>query len=614
MSANLSSGFEKRVWRAAASSALLLVVAGGMAAVGAQTPGAASAAPAAPAAPPAATAAAPPAPAPEQRQAQGLIQANDFEGALKLLEPLVEREPKNARAWRMIGFAALRAKQFDKAIGAYQKSLVLEPAFDAARYNLGVGYALKGDRDRAFATLAEVKATRRVDMSQVEVDDDLEALRSDPRFKSILPAPGDFTDPFVEPVKILREWDGEGSNDQFGWIGRNIGDVDGDHVPDIVTSAPTHSLVAGKQDKAGRIYVYSTKSGKLLWTADGNAGDQLGTGIEGAGDTNADGVPDVIAGAPYASYAKVYSGRDGKLLLTLKGKANESFGLHTSGVGDVDGDGGSELLIGAPGATLTATPTATGAPPAPLPGDTGHAYLYSGKTGKLLIDWKGERDGDQFGATVGGAVTGKKILLIAGAGAGGPANTGRVYVYDAISPKPQFTIDADESGNALGSMFVAVPGDVDGDGVPDVFASDWSNTAKGRSTGRVYVHSGKDGHRLLTLTGETAGEGFGTSNSNAGDVDGDGHADLIVGAWQFAGGAVSGGRAQLFSGKDGSLMKSFTCKTMGDTFGFDAVTMGDVDGDGTDDFLITSGWSAIHGYRSGRMFLLSSGIAKKRAH
>ena len=72
-------------------------------------------------------------------------------------------------------------------------------------------------------------------------------------------------------------------------------------------------------------------------------------------------------------------------------------------------------------------------------------------------------------------------------------------------------IEADETGSALGAMFLSVPGDVDGDGVPDVYASDWSNGAKGPSTGRVYVHSGEDGHRLLTLTGETAGEGFGTS-------------------------------------------------------------------------------------------------------
>jgi tetratricopeptide (TPR) repeat protein len=591
---NRTQNFAKRWSRLRAWSACLWLTAGAVGTAGAQAP----------------PAAAPPAVSPEQQQAQRLLQANDFAGAAQLLAPLVERESGNARAWRMLAAASLRLQQYDRAIAAYERSLALEPSFAAARYNLGVTYALKGDREHAFATLAAVKASRQVDMSQAALDPDLAALRDDPRFASLLPSPADFAEPFVEPVKILREWDGEGANDQFGWIARNIGDVDGDRIADIVTSAPTHSLVAGKGDNAGRIYVYSTKTGRLLWSADGQPGDQLGTGIEGAGDTNGDGIPDVVAGAPYANYARVYSGRDGKVLRTFAGQAQASFGLHTAGVGDVDGDGGSDVFIGAPGAAATA---AGGTPPTPAAGDTGHAYLYSGRSGKLLFDWKGERDGDQFGATVGGAVTGKKTLLLVGAGAAGPASAGKVYVYDALAAKPQFVIEADATGNALGGMFVAVPGDVDGDGVPDVFASDWSNTAKGRSTGRIYVHSGKDGHRLLELTGETAGEGFGTSNSNAGDVDGDGHADLIVGAWQFAGAAVSGGRAQLFSGKDGKLLRSFTCRTVGDTFGFDAVTMGDVDGDGTDDLLITSGWSAVHGFHSGRMFLLSSGVTKKPA-
>jgi hypothetical protein len=202
------------------------------------------------------------------------------------------------------------------------------------------------------------------------------------------------------------------------------------------------------------------------------------------------------------------------------------------------------------------------------------------------------------------------MFLVVGAPAAGASHHGRAYVYDRLSTSPKFTIESDDTGNALGAMFVAIPGDVDGDGVPDVYASDWSNAAKGPSTGRVYVHSGADGHRLLTLTGETAGEGFGTSQSNAGDVDHDGHADFIVGAWQYAGAAVSGGRAYLHSGKDGSLLRTFTCRIIGDAFGFDAVTMGDVDGDGTTDFLITSAYSGIHGYHSGRMFIVSSGIPK----
>jgi len=169
-----------------------------------------------------------------------------------------------------------------------------------------------------------------------------------------------------------------------------------------------------------------------------------------------------------------------------------------------------------------------------------------------------------------------------------------------------------QTGSKLGMMFLSVLGDVDGDGVPDVYASDWSNTAKGQSTGRVYVYSGKSGKPLFALTGETEGEGFGTTQSIAGDVDGDGHADLIVGSWQYAGAAISGGRAYLYSGKDAHLIRTYTCKTPGDTFGFDAVALGDVDRDGTADFLITSGWSSVHGFQSGRVLLISSGVRRSK--
>jgi hypothetical protein len=99
----------------------------------------------------------------------------------------------------------------------------------------------------------------------------------------------------------------------------------------------------------------------------------------------------------------------------------------------------------------------------------------------------------------------------------------------------------------------------------------------------------------------------------AGDVDGDGHADVIVGAWQYSGAAVGAGRAYLYSGFDGHVIRTYTCRTPGDAFGFDAVTMGDVKGDGMSDFLITSGWSGVHGIHSGRVFLISSGV-KRDSH
>ena len=510
-------------------------------------------------------------------------------------QPPVPAHPETARDWRQVGSARRQAKDYDGAIAAFQTALKLEPDAPAAMFALGAVYAAKHDTTQSLAWLTRARATRRVDMTQIEADNDLKPLLADPRVAALLPTREDFEHPFVEPVAVLREWDGEAMNDQFGWIARNIGDVDGDGVADIVTSAPTKAI---RGENAGRVYVYSTGTRRLLWSVDGRPGAQLGTGVEGAGDTNGDGIPDVIASAPGDGEAFVLSGKDGRVLLTLKadGKTDD-FGRHAAGAGDVDGDGHADVLVGAPGTSGKET-------------TPGHAYVYSGKDGRRLLTLTGERAGDQFGSAVAGATVNKRTFIVVGAPTAGPTRHGRVYVYTSLEASPAFVIDADDTGNALGAMFLAVVGDVNADGVPDIYASDWSNRARGPGTGRIYVHSGKDGRRLLTLTGETAGEGFGTSPSNAGDVDGDGHDDLIVGAWQYAGAAVSGGRAYLYSGRDGRLMKTFTCRTPGDTFGFDSVAMGDIDKDGTLDFLITSAWSGIHHFHSGRVFIVSSGIRR----
>ncbi|MHA4915584.1 hypothetical protein, partial [Enterococcus faecium] len=61
---------------------------------------------------------------------------------------------------------------------------------------------------------------------------------------------------------------------------------------------------------------------------------------------------------------------------------------------------------------------------------------------------------------------------------------------------------------------------------------------------------------------------------------------------------------------DARLLATFTCRVPGDTFGFDAVGLGDVDHDGIDDLLITSGWSAVNGHHSGRVFVISSGVTR----
>lgn len=95
-------------------------------------------------------------------------------------------------------------------------------------------------------------------------------------------------------------------------------------------------------------------------------------------------------------------------------------------------------------------------------------------------------------------------------------------------------------------MFVSVVGDVDADGVADVYAVDWSSNISGKGSGRIYVHSGASGKRIYAIEGESAGDGFGIGPADAGDVDGDGHDDLIIGAWQHASMAPSGGKVYLF--------------------------------------------------------------------
>jgi hypothetical protein len=225
----------------------------------------------------------------------------------------------------------------------------------------------------------------------------------------------------------------------------------------------------------------------------------------------------------------------------------------------------------------------------------------------VLLALTGEEAGDAFGSAVGGRTTSTgELTLVVGAPNAGEGDRGATYVFKNLSGTPAFVIESDASGSQLGGMFVSAVGDVDGDGVLDVYAADFSGNAGGPGSGRALVHSGATGALLFDLAGQTAGAGFGIGIADAGDVDRDGHDDLVIGAWQHASAAPSGGKVYVYSGKHGTLLRAITGKVMGETFGFDATGVGDVNGDGAIDLLLTSGWSPASGARSGRMFVVSS--------
>lgn len=377
---------------------------------------------------------------------------------------------------------------------------------------------------------------------------------------------------FIEPdVSILQNWTGAGT---FGWAVADLADIDGDGVKEAIIGAPKFGATPRF---AGKVTVYSGRTGALLHTFTGAVANwQLGYAVADAGDVDADGIHDIIAGAPIlgAGRAQVFSGATGALLWTVTGEASgDSFGAAVCSAGDVDGDGHAEFVVGATGH-----------------GGTGRVYLYSGATGLLIRSFDGT-SGSGFGAGVSlaGDINHDGIQdIIVGAPAAGPIPQGRAYVYSGADGSlllPPLTPDTPTT-SAFGIFFVAGVGDVNADGTPDLYVGDYNDSTNGAGSGKAYVFSGADGSLLRTFIGAT-GAGMGPGRG-AGDINRDGHSDLIIGSYTSSAGAPTAGRIEIYSGADGSVLRTLTHTISGSQLGFDAVGLGDVNGDCSPDFLCSA--------------------------
>ncbi|MHC4922419.1 MAG: hypothetical protein ACYTKC_22915, partial [Planctomycetota bacterium] len=138
---------------------------------------------------------------------------------------------------------------------------------------------------------------------------------------------------------------------------------------------------------------------------------------------------------------------------------------------------------------------------------------------------------------------------------------------------------------------VSGAGDVNGDGHADLIVGANGDDNNGSSSGSARVLSGKDGKILHTFNGDSAGDQFGVSVSGAGDVNRDGYADVIVGAYRDGNNDTNSGSARVLSGKDGKILYTYDGDFYGDYFGWSVSGAGDVDRDGHADLIVGSGYA-----------------------
>ena len=334
----------------------------------------------------------------------------------------------------------------------------------------------------------------------------------------------------------------------------------------------------------------------------GVAGNGLGHAAAAAGDVDGDGYGDVIVGyrtgvGNGAGTAEVYSGLDGSLLHRFTGgAAQDRLGQSVGGAGDVNDDGYDDLIVGAAGEN------ANGA-------DSGAAYVFSGLDGSVLHHFVGDFAQARFGYAVSGAgdIDGDGFADVIVGGQPDPFTPqpiGHVRVLSGGDGAVLLDIVGPASTSRLGCS-VDGPGDVDGDGVPDILAGDWRDHTAANQAGSVSLFSGADGSLLARHLGDLSGDRMGLNVSSAGDVDGDGVVDLL-GSTPWADGAMSDvGMVRVWSGADGSELHTLYGDMLQDFFGWDAAGVGDFDDDGNDDFAVGTFADDDGGLNSGSVRVFS---------
>lgn len=349
-------------------------------------------------------------------------------------------------------------------------------------------------------------------------------------------------------------WDrleGLQSLSRFGHSVSEAGDVNGDGFADVVIGAPG----AGK-DKSGSVHLYFGGAGGISksigWTYDSPMlRAELGHQVAGAGDVNGDGYDDLVVGATYdtdpghperTGSALVFQGGPngpaGKPDWQVFGTATgNNTGFSVGAAGDVNGDGFDDVLVGS----------------------------WNAETNPLVKDLR----------------KGSAALYL-----GGP---------DGLSRVPAWQPEGEKDGSHYGYSLHGL-GDVNGDGFGDVAVGAWGFESERPESGRVYVYlggpSGPPPNPSWVLSGLHEQQRLGASVFPAGDVNGDGFSDLLVGATGASNPESSEGQILLFLGGPSGLSTeadwTFEPNFPSWSAGHSVATAGDLNGDGISDFVVSS--------------------------
>jgi hypothetical protein len=411
---------------------------------------------------------------------------------------------------------------------------------------------------------------------------------------------------------------GTGSGEELGYSIAVDGNYNGDTYSDVIVGSPTYDN--GTTDE-GRVRVFAGASqfpaANPTWSFEPNEACLAGESVAFGGDVNGDGFDEVMAGGTGCSKAWVFKGGQSGLGATadwsFSAGANSSTGIVAK-AGDIDADGFDDVLVGASGL---------------MNGEAGEgrAYLFRGSGVGLSAepDWQAEANQDYayLGASVSGAGDvnndGYDDIVV-----GAPkydhspySDAGAAFLFlgsqTGLASQASWAYYGGYSGATFADS-VSGAGNVNGDSYDDVIIGQYLYTGTNQYEGRAYVFHG-NASGLSSTPNWTHSPGrteelFGWSVSRAGDVNGDGKDDVIIGSRGYSNGQSYEGRVTAFYGSANGLQQtpnwSYESNSALMYLGHSVANVGRLNGDAYDDVAVT-GYYWDGAYYRGRALVFCGG-------